>query len=669
MSHHIHRLAQLVLLALFASMAYAGNKPGTLANPGFEGQPMKSVFFFAGQWRVPDRPYYKVGEVPTSPASNTCLYTVWPWDGWNHLGWSDNNGGEKREIAVNMMLATGVNVVNMSYWGEPNTDRWAFWAPMQTATGAHDELFATAVGKPLLIAPYIEDGAATVGQQQPNCPEPGVGPIGQSPGYAFADDFPGTSANPAPALVAQIEDLVRRYLKNAAHPEWREKWAQMYDRNGEPRYVISLIHVGSNQVPGLAAAGNDFDEIFAKGFSWVADAVYRDTGVRVGFTLDALPKSSGIARFKPDPLRTGPFLARQAAVLAIQPFNADVWSGLCQVGDHCDLPDCDAPGADCSELDRLVDWKRRYLEAWIATEIPVILDVTPGFDARHVFPGSPRYGNNAKWRKEQRSFTRLGVRGVTGNVWNGYTEGYAIVPACVFSHTEAPPGLPLCPELSFTTNDWFKSLVPPGGSVARRPMKLTGSVPATVPYSDGLTASFTLSGALQSDLCAQLPCPVAGKTIHFRIGTQNVTSTTDANGVARASIKIVQPPGDLVVVASFAGDADYLSIETRHLTKVTKEKTALQWLPPIVGSKTIMLAARLVDDEGNAIGSQTIDFAVGSGSSVSKCRSITAADGVARCKISVSSAPIVVRPVVITFDGDKYFEAAVGTSEINLARK
>ena len=32
--------------------------PGTLANPGFEGQAIKSVFFFAGQWRFVEAPFY-----------------------------------------------------------------------------------------------------------------------------------------------------------------------------------------------------------------------------------------------------------------------------------------------------------------------------------------------------------------------------------------------------------------------------------------------------------------------------------------------------------------------------------------------------------------------------------------------------------------------------------
>lgn len=206
---------------------------------------------------IPRTGFYD-GPVPgvrLSPASNDCLYTIFPVDGASHLGWSENR--QKREHAVNLMLASGINVVNMSYWGPHYTDRWAFWAPMQTAAGAHDELFDAAVGRPVLIAPYIESGAATVGHTQIGC-HGDVGPVGESIGYNFLDTFPGTHDDPAPQLVEQIVDLIERYLLKPANPAWRGKWAQMYDRNGKPRYVVSLIHVGSNQ-PGVS------DETFAKG--------------------------------------------------------------------------------------------------------------------------------------------------------------------------------------------------------------------------------------------------------------------------------------------------------------------------------------------------------------------------------------------------------------------
>ncbi len=445
-------MIKLLLLASIVGQAPA-NTPGTLANPGFEGQPMKSVYFFAGQWRFPGPGFYD-GPAPgvrLAPASNNCLYTIFPIDGATHLGWSETR--QKREQALSMMLATGSNVVNMSYWGPRHTDRWAFWAPMQSATGAHDELFDAAVGRPLLIAPYIESGDATVGKTQTGC-HGDVGPMGESAGYSFLDTFPGTHDEPAPLLVEQVVDLIERYLLKPANPAWPKKWAQMYDRHGKPRYVVSLIHVGSNQ-RGVN------DETFAKGFSWVAERVYRETGVRVGFTLDALPPEHR-ARFKPTPARTGRWLARQPSVLAIQPFTPEVHTRRCVPADDCDAV------SGSRALKEMLAWKRRYIGGWVNTGIPVILDVSPGRDARHVFPDhrEPRYGNNTLWRDGQAQLLSLGVRGITANTWNGYTEGFAIVPSCVFAHGEAPPGLPLCGPPPIDDSDetylWFKQLALPG---------------------------------------------------------------------------------------------------------------------------------------------------------------------------------------------------------------
>jgi hypothetical protein len=110
------------------------------------------------------------------PSPNEIVYTVHPADG-RHLGWSvlpDN-----RSFAVSEMIRAGLNTAVMSYWGEPDTDRWRFWAPMQTSTEAHNQLFTEAVNQNLLIMPAIEAGAKT----------------NHSSAFIFADEFPPEEAN------------------------------------------------------------------------------------------------------------------------------------------------------------------------------------------------------------------------------------------------------------------------------------------------------------------------------------------------------------------------------------------------------------------------------------------------------------------------------------------
>lgn len=335
-----------------------------------------------------------------SLSANEDKYTRHPKDA-RDLGWSED--AANRNFAVDKMIEGGVNVITMSYWGEPGSDRWIHWAPMYTATGAHDELFTAAVGKNILILPAIESADATYG-----CG-------GSSPAYQFASDFPGTDSNPAPQLVLQLKDLIQRYLKQPLDPAWPGKWAQMYDRQGEKRYAVNILHVASNLLE------NSEDERFANGFDRVADRVFEDTGVRIGFTLDLLPSETTVnnggcgqddmvkSTFRASAKRTGPWLRQQASFLAVQAFIPQIYRGS-------------------SDVIVLFLYKWLYLGGWIIERLPVILDADPGYDAHLMWENAERWGNDDHWRGLLSTLRALPVRGIVFNTWNGYTEGYAMVP-------------------------------------------------------------------------------------------------------------------------------------------------------------------------------------------------------------------------------------------------
>ncbi len=395
---------------------------GRLASPGFENHPIKSTFFFAGNWRNGVQ-FYEY-----NPSSNTHLYTIHPSSS-RHLGWSEQES--YRRFAVNTMVETGINVINMSYWGPRGTDNWAYWAPMQTSTYAHDELFTLATEENILIAPYIESYAATP----------------QSPGFSFMDDFPGSESNPAPNLSAHIIDLLDRYLIHPQHADWPAQWAQVYDQNGEKRYLISIIHVASNQF-GIT------DERFANGFDRVAEHVYEDTGIRIGFALDILPPSTNAPGFfKATPENTSNWLTQQSSILAISCFIPEIWTGS-------------------SDDTFLTQWKRFFSSQWIDTGIPVIQDISPGYDAHIVFPGSPIYGNTEQWRQSlSQIIDDLDSKGLTFNAWNGYTEGFAGVPTLQYGdatsqwlqeemRTFSPPVEDITLDYSFPQKGWYLISVP-----------------------------------------------------------------------------------------------------------------------------------------------------------------------------------------------------------------
>jgi hypothetical protein len=356
---------------------------GRLANPGFENDPVKSTVFFSGNWRN------EVQFYDYNPTSNIGLYSMFPADS-RHLGWSENVSF--RNFAINTMIDAGVNVVCMSYWGLPGTDNWAYWAPMQCATGSHDELFTAAINKDILIAPFIESFAAT----------------DDYPGFSFMDDFGGNEPDVSPEFLVLIEDLVERYIINPSNSNWPDQWARVYDQNGIERYMISIIHVASNRT-GIT------DEHFANCFDIVADQVFESKGVHVGFALDILPPDTyAPGAFKATPGNTGSYLANQSSVLAIQCFIPEIWVGS-------------------SNESELIDWKRDYMSGWIETGIPQYHDISSGYDAHIIFPTSPVYGNDFTWRNYQTQLIEeFESEAFTVSAWNGYTEGFVAIPTAEY---------------------------------------------------------------------------------------------------------------------------------------------------------------------------------------------------------------------------------------------
>jgi hypothetical protein len=367
---------------------------GLLANPGFDQAPLKATYFFAGDWRNGSQWY----EYP-APANNAS-YTVHPQDP-RHLGWSESQAN--RDFAVNSMVGTGFNVVLMSYWGVRGTDYWAQSAPMQTSTYAHDQLFSTAIGKNVLIMPVLESsGGFTMGDWIPNFGTPGT---------------PGHYSN---SLIGQIEDLVNRYLVCPANPglkqcatnpgtnpNWPTKWATLYDRKGNKRYAINLYAACSNTL------GPGGDQAFAAALDNLAAQVHSDTGFYVGFTLDAQSSghSGGCTSYLPTASAAGGWLAQTDAVLAILAFR-DEWLA-----------------SDNSEATRIAN-KRAFIDGWVGTGVPVILDISAGYDGHLIFNNPVTYGNDDAWRNYQSQMKGNGVKGVVFDVWNGYTEGWSGMTSC-----------------------------------------------------------------------------------------------------------------------------------------------------------------------------------------------------------------------------------------------
>ncbi len=281
---------------------------GLLASPGFGGEPIKTILFFAGeQLNGVSLPQNNCKALPHDITAD--CRTVWPIDE-RYLDWTDP---QNRLLALQKVVSMGLNTVSMSSWGESTLEctadcsdvsdaccgastpdcanpvpkcfkangtkqcriGWYGSANTQLSPAAKDELFDAALTQPILIIPFIESRFEH--------------------DWNFRRDFP-TSLEPAvlwqlaPGLISQIEDLIRTYLTAPANPRWPDKWALVYDQHGEARRAVAIVQASSDSL-----AAND-DKGFAEGFDRVAQKIYDDTKVRVGFFIDPV---AGDPVFKP----------------------------------------------------------------------------------------------------------------------------------------------------------------------------------------------------------------------------------------------------------------------------------------------------------------------------------------------------------------------------------
>jgi hypothetical protein len=302
---------------------------------------------------------------------------------------------------MDRMVQAHVNTVVLSYWSNMPQ-----WSPMQidatTIPGVPDAV----QGRPLVILPTIEGGFDS---QHPEIPH-----------WEFSHEFPGS----ATGLICRIGDLVELFDGKM------NLWARLYDRAGDPRYAVHILHVGSQ-------ASNTTDQQFAQAFDKVATKVADQYGILIGFTLDPI----GGLPYSPNPRSAGTLFESTASVLAIQGYICEVFSGLIRNGPPCSDPDwhnCHPVDNNkpLAHLEALADWKRATLQDWVGSGVPVILDVSNGFDGRIVWAkdGAGFWGDNLEytydhWRNWLSELKGKGVKGITVNTWNGYTEGYATVPS------------------------------------------------------------------------------------------------------------------------------------------------------------------------------------------------------------------------------------------------
>jgi hypothetical protein len=371
--------------------AYTPPSPlrGLLAGEPFDREPMKSVYFFPGD----------------TGAYNENLYTAHPTL-QSDQHW--NTDPDARRDVIERMIAANVNTITMSYWG----DDMQQWSPMALDPDSVPALIEAVNGKPIVIVPSLESGFDSANPSGPH--------------WRLSEDFPYangeySSEALAPKLLARLRTISELFRDH------RGAWAQMYDRDGRARYVVHVMQAWAEQVPQVA--GKSADQVVAEAFDAVAARFYDLEGIPIGFTLDVTDGPLGSYSFTPS--GSGAPLEHASSVLAIHLFLSEARAGRVQVA-----PPFEAPfDNNVSNLSAMIDGKIVLLELWRITGLPVVYDVASGFDGRFVWAGggSGFWGDNYNytsddWRNLESEQKNKRFIGVALYTWNGYTEGYAVVP-------------------------------------------------------------------------------------------------------------------------------------------------------------------------------------------------------------------------------------------------
>jgi hypothetical protein len=402
---------------------------GLLASAPLAGQPIKGVYFFPGE----------------GASYNRALYTAHPQSA-SDLHWNSDVG--TRAEVIDRIIAANANTLVMSYWG----DDMIRWSPMELDSTSLRGVLDAVQGKPIVVIPALESG------HDPLAPA-----LTQ---WRFSDDFPYEAGvygpdRLAPRLLERLRAICRLFDGR------RDAWAQMYDRRGRPRYVVHVLRAHAQRVP--IVDGKTPEEVVAEAFDAVADTIYASEGIELGFTLDVSRGELGGHSLEPNSASP---LAAAASVLAIQFFMSEMHGG----GVLASAPAQPPIDNNVANLDALLFGKLAVLEGWLSTGIPVVYDVSSGFDGRYVWApyGSGFWGDNRDytsdaWRNFQSEHNSHAFIGVTFNTWNGYSEGYAATPTV---------------EHGVTIYDWLRDLYEPDARACNH-----------VEYEGG-RAAFRVSGAI-----------------------------------------------------------------------------------------------------------------------------------------------------------------------------
>jgi hypothetical protein len=342
--------------------------------------------------------------------------------------WNDASiGATARAVIVGEIAGTGANVIFEQYSGV-YTDRHF----VDNTEAAFQSVFLASAQ---VNGPQIIPSLEATFQCGGNCPGDA------KPVFDPARDI-------APNSKVGTDWIV--HLVNAIKATGRQdKWAQIFDSSGTPRYAIQIAQATSVNLK----AGED-----AKYFEALNDlqlAVWRQTGgTLIGFILTPVEDDANYSLIRSNPDRVADLRAC-ISCLAVLPYVSEISrvSQECEAEAPQTLPGSTPPVPfrgfiDCNYANdgvgirNLARFKKDRTKLWVNSGNPYYLDLDGGYDAHLVFnpsnalPGrrwaGTLWGETAylydAWRNSQSELKghqgdgNGAPAGIVYNSWNGYTE-------------------------------------------------------------------------------------------------------------------------------------------------------------------------------------------------------------------------------------------------------
>jgi uncharacterized repeat protein (TIGR01451 family) len=158
--------------------------------------------------------------------------------------------------------------------------------------------------------------------------------------------------------------------------------------------------------------------------------------------------------------------------------------------------------------------------------------------------------------------------------------------------------------------------------------------------------------------------PLSGRTMSFAFGTQTLTATTDANGLATVLVSL--PVGQTAVTLTFAGDQAFQPVQLNTTVSILRAATLLRYtgnaLIGSIGPQTV--SALLTDSLGHtAVANRPVTFTLNGLTATG----ITDANGLATATLNfAASQPSGAAQLQIAFAGDASYLPSTRTAAVQI---